>query len=436
MSRGIPEGRDLTLDLARVTCVVLVVFVHVLFTGVGVAEDGSLLIERTVEKQPWFNAASWILNIMPLFFVVGGYAARAGWRSTLAKGGTAESFVRTRLMRLARPALIVFVFFAVVLTAVRFVPIPGISDLVDTIAIGVGSPLWFLAAYLIAQAFAPFMIRLHERAPIVTVATLAVAAFAIDMFRIHIVTAVWNLDRVDLSTYGSGSEIFGLPNVLFVWLLCQQVGFFLFDGVFARRAWWQLLALIVGGYAVLWVFVETVGYSVSMLGNQWPPTLTMGVLAVVQAAALTLLHAPLSALMRNRVMQGIVFFFGARLMTIYLWHLPMIMVITGIQLILPLPMPAPGSPAWWLTRVPFMLVVLAALWVRSLAIDRVEALPDGDNPRTERWRVVTGVTLFVVPSLLITIYSLDLWLAIAGAIGSAAAIAVVSSRTRQPQRRL
>ncbi len=96
MSRGIPEGRDLTLDLARVTCVVLVVFVHVLFTGVGVAEDGSLLIERTVEKQPWFNAASWILNIMPLFFVVGRYAARAGWRSTLANSAAAIAVVSSR----------------------------------------------------------------------------------------------------------------------------------------------------------------------------------------------------------------------------------------------------------------------------------------------------------------------------------------------------
>ncbi|NJI59092.1 acyltransferase family protein, partial [Microbacterium oxydans] len=80
-SRAVPVGRDLTLDLVRVACVLLVVFVHVLFTGVGRESDGSLLIEKTVETQSWFTAASWIANIMPLFFVVGGYAARAGWRS-------------------------------------------------------------------------------------------------------------------------------------------------------------------------------------------------------------------------------------------------------------------------------------------------------------------------------------------------------------------
>ena len=79
-TKMIPAGRDLTLDLARVFCVVLVVFVHILFTGVGRNPDGSLLIEKTVELQSWFNAVTWIANIMPRFFVVGGYAARAGWR--------------------------------------------------------------------------------------------------------------------------------------------------------------------------------------------------------------------------------------------------------------------------------------------------------------------------------------------------------------------
>src|SRR5690606_12491751 len=92
-------------------------------------------------------------------------------------------------------------------------------------------------------------------------------------------------------------------------------------------------------------------------------------------SALTLLHTPLTALMRTRPAQAAVFVLGSRLMTVYLWHLPMIMVLIGIQLALPLPLPTPGSPTWWWTRVPFLLVVLGAVWLLSLWLVRFEKVP-------------------------------------------------------------
>lgn len=430
MSGEIPAGRDLTLDFARVICVLLVVYIHILFTGVGVAADGALVIERPLEKEPWFNAGSWILNIMPLFFVVGGFAARAGWKSTLNRGGNAAEFVRTRLLRLARPALIVFAFFAVALGVARALPLDnGMDALIDTIAIGVGSPLWFLGAYMLVQALAPFMIRLHESHRLATIATLAIAAFAVDMFRIQIVQNLWGIERIDVTRYGIGSELAGFPNVLFVWLLCQQVGFFLYNGSFARQKWWTLVVIIVGGFGLLWAMVTWCGFSISMLGNQWPPTLTMGVLAVTQAAALTLAHRPLTALMSMRWAQGVVFLVGSRLMTIYLWHLPMIMILTGVQLLLPLPMPEPGSTAWWWTRIPFFIAVLFAVWILSLAIGRFEAVPKNSRARfASRAAIVVAVVAFVIPTLMITAYGLDVWLAVAGVVGCVVAIWIASTK--------
>ncbi len=268
--RTVPAGRDLTLDLTRVACVLLVVFVHILFTGVGRDADGGLVIERTVEQLPIFDLGTWVANIMPLFFVVGGYAARAGWRSAERRGESADRFVRVRLARLARPAVPVMVFFTVALSAVRLLGID--PQLVDTIAIGVGSPLWFLAAYLIAQACAPFMIRAHARWGLRVPAVLLLGAFAVDAFRFLVVDGVFGLERVPPTGYGIGQEIFGIPNVIFVWLFAQQIGFFLFDGWFARRQWWQTALVIVAGYALLWMLVSGVGYPSSMLANQWPPS--------------------------------------------------------------------------------------------------------------------------------------------------------------------
>ena len=49
--------RDLTLDLARVTCVVLVVIIHLLMVGVGPGPDG-LVFSRPLEELSWFAPAT------------------------------------------------------------------------------------------------------------------------------------------------------------------------------------------------------------------------------------------------------------------------------------------------------------------------------------------------------------------------------------------
>lgn len=429
--RTAPPGRDLTLDLARVVCVVLVVFVHLLFTGVGRASDGSLLIERTVEAQSWFTAASWIANIMPLFFVVGGYAARAGWRSAAARGDTAADFVRVRLMRLARPALPLFMFLAATLGIARLLGLD--PALVDTVAIGVGSPLWFLAAYMIAQALAPAMIRLHHRYGALVLVVLLAGAATVDTVRFIVVGGWLGIQPVAGEGYGLGQELFGIPNILFVWIFAQQVGFFLFDGWFGTRRWWQLVLMIGAGYAALWGLVSLGGYSWSMLGNQWPPTTAMALLAVVQAAALTLLHAPLTALMTRRAVQGAVFAVGSRLMTIYLWHLPMIMVLIGIQLVLPLPLPVPGSAVWWWTRPLFLVVVLVAVWVLSLWLVRFESAPAARAARFPTTGAVTcGVLVFIAPVIAITAYGLDFPLAVIALGCTALAVWLVGARRTAP----
>ena len=66
-----------------------------------------------LENQPWFDAATWVGQVMPLFFVVGGFASITAWRSAAARGGTAAELVSTRLLRLAQPALPLFLFYLV-----------------------------------------------------------------------------------------------------------------------------------------------------------------------------------------------------------------------------------------------------------------------------------------------------------------------------------
>lgn len=108
------------------------------------------------------------------------------------------------------------------------------------------------------------------------------------------------------------------------------------------------------------------------------------------------------------------FFFGTRLMSVYLWHVPAIVVLTGVQLLW-LPMPVPGSGLWWLTRPLFVIAVLLLMWAISAG-----------TKRWERPRPMLAVVLFIGQSLLISTYGLDLPLAVI-ALGTTITAVVLTS---------
>jgi fucose 4-O-acetylase-like acetyltransferase len=403
--------RDLTLDLARVFCVLLVVVIHLLFIGVGRDADGELVISRPLEEQPWFAGVTWVGQIMPLFFVVGGFASITAWRSAVRRGGTAADYVKTRVLRLAQPTLPLFLFYVVVIGGATLLALA--PELVAQVVEGAGSPLWFVAAYCLSQAFVPVMVRLHERAPILTLVGLLAGAIVVDAAR-----------------YSSGVTQVGYLNMVFVWLLVQQIGFWYADGWFARRTWWQLILTAAACYAAL-VPLTTVGpYNTDMLVNLNPPTLPLVVLGLAQACLLCLFRPGLAKLMSTHAARAVVFLVGTRLMTIYLWHLPVIIIIAGLGLLIPWASPEPASPAWWWSRILVYLLVLGILFALSFGVGRWEQ-PRELGPTPPVGVVALAAALTFVPTFLVIEYFLDLWLAIAGAVCLSVAILLLG---RWPQR--
>jgi len=392
--------RDLTLDIARVFCVLLVVVIHLLMVGVGTGPDGELIAQTPTESplgtQPWFPIATWAGQIMPLFFVVGGFASITAWRSLQRRGGTAADYVRNRVLRLAQPALPLFIFYFVVIGVAT---LAGVApELVSLAVQGAASPLWFLAAYTLCQALVPTMIRWHQRAPRATLVVLLLGAIVVDTLR-----------------YSTGVSQIGLANLFFVWLFIQQLGFWYADGWFAARRWWQLVLIAAAAYATL-VPLTTIGpYSDNMLTNLNPPTLPLMALAVAQACVLRLLRPALAALMNTHAARAVVFVVGSRLMTIYLWHLPVILIITGISLLIPGATPEPGSPAWWWTRPLLYVLVLLGVFGLSFIVGRWEA-PLEITPTPPNAVVAAAAVLAFIPPFLVMEYFMDLPLA---AIGSA-----------------
>jgi len=397
--RGAIAQRDLVVDLIRTACVVLVVIVHVTMVGVG-SDAAGLRVTSPLQELPWYVAATWIGQVMPLFFVVGGFASAVGWRSTVARGGGARDWVATRLVRLYRPAVPLFAVLAVGLGIATVLGTP--ADLLGELAFGIGSPLWFLAAYGITQCCVPLMARLHATAPWRTLAVLLLLATVVDAVRL-----------------GTGVAEVGLLNLGPVWLFAQQLGFLWADGWFARRSKLLLAGVAVLAYAVL-VPITSVGlWAPDMLQDLNPPMLPLALLAVGQACLVQLVHAPLTRLMHTRPAQAVVFLLGRDGMTIYLWHLPLFILLNGIGLLVGLPFPDPGSRTWWATRVIAVVVLLAATLGVARAVRRFDRplprlVPGADRPA---WPVLAVAALCTIgPAFAVMQLHLSFPLALLGAV--------------------
>ncbi|CAN5155576.1 acyltransferase [soil metagenome] len=408
--------RDLTLDIARVFCVLLVVVIHLLEVGVGRDATGALVISRPVELQPWFAAATWIGQIMPLFFVVGGFASLTAWRSLVRRGGTGRDYVRNRVLRLAQPALPLFIFYVVVMGGARLFGVP--QELLDVVIVGAGLPLWFLAAYTLCQAVVPLMAGLHARAPRRTLVVLFAGAILVDAIR-----------------FGGHGYWIGNVNLFFVWVLVQQIGFWYADGWFAARRWWQLVAIPAGCYLALALITVRGPYSADMLAMLNPPTIPLVLLGLAQACILRLIRPLLARLMSTPPARAAVFLVGSRLMTIYLWHLPVIIAISGILLLIPGASPVPASPAWWWSRPLAYVIVLLAVFALSFLVGRWEAPREvGVTPPAPI--VALAVALTFIPAYCVLQWGLDFAFAVMGALFFGAAVLVLgrwpSAQRREP----
>jgi surface polysaccharide O-acyltransferase-like enzyme len=356
--------RDLVVDLARVFCVFAVVMMHSLM--VGLYRDGDTVGQiNPLQTQDWFALATWAGQIMPLFFVVGGFAGAVSWRSAARRGTSSAEFLRSRLVRLLRPALPLLVFLTVVLW---MLVVCGVDRaLVDIVAAGVGVPLWFLAAFISCQAFLPVVHRWHVSHPALTIATLVGLSVIVDIARIL-----------------SGIQAIGLINLVFVWLAVQQLGFLYADGWFARQPRWHLVAGAVASYGLLAVLTYTLHiYPVDMLTNLNPATVPLILLGVAQVCILHLLYPLLRLGMTLKPVLLATFFVGSRAMTIYLWHLPIIVALSGALFLSGWIDSVPGSGAWWATRPLFVLAVWLLLAGLSLAVVRWER-PTGPAPQGSR----------------------------------------------------
>jgi peptidoglycan/LPS O-acetylase OafA/YrhL len=340
--RTTKSGRDGAVDLVRAACLILIVALHALMVGVSLGADGPIL-ENALDAQAWFTPASWVVQVMPLFFILGGFSSLRHWERLQATGQRPADYVRERTVRLLKPSIVLVGTVGLGLVGLLVAGVP--AEIVGIAGFRISQPLWFLAVYLGCSALVPLLVRAHRRGPAVTLASLGAGIVAVDALRA-----------------ATDIPAFGLLNLAFVWLFAQQLGFWLADGHVERMSRLLRSALAVGSFGALVGLTASGLYSANMFTNLNPPTVCLALLAVAQLVLFSLARPALERLAGRAASRALIRTVGPNAMTIYLWHMTVLIVLAGALLLLPLPLPAPGTGEWWATR-PLWLIAAALLLI-------------------------------------------------------------------------
>ncbi|SDY52942.1 acyltransferase family protein [Herbiconiux ginsengi] len=348
--------RDRSVDLVRSFLLLVVVGLHSTMAGISVGPHG-VLLENALENQGWFGPVTWVVQIMPLFFLVGGFSSHRHWTRMREQGHSASDYVAGRLRRLLVPALVsvVAVGFGLALMTVSGVP----AGLVATAGFRISQPLWFLGVYVLCSAFVPLLVAAHLRRPVLSLAGLVTAAVAVDVLR-----------------FGTDGTALGFLNLLFVWLALQQLGFWLAAGRLDALSVRTRVVIAAGSVVALVLLTVPGPYPVDMLQNLNPPTVCLIVLGVAQLMVFTLLRERLREIAEHPGVGSVVDALGSRAMTAYLWHMPVIVALAGGLLALHasagVPLPEPLSAGWWVTRPLWLLAVGIAVLPVAAGLGRFE----------------------------------------------------------------
>ncbi|AVT32193.1 acyltransferase [Plantactinospora sp. BC1] len=353
-----PAERERYVDLLRAVAIVLVVIGHWL---IAVLDDdaGRLRGHNALEDITWARPGTWFFQVMPLFFLVGGYANAASLTGHRRRGGDAGGWLTARSGRLIRPTTVLLVLLALAALGARLLG-AGPHQVREVVWYAT-VPLWFLSAYLCVVLLTPVMFALHQRYGLVVPAVLLGLLALGDLARLL------------------GEERLGYGNFLFGWLAMHQVGFAWRTGTLPMRPrlGWPLLVV---GLAALLLLTLVGPYPTSMINqpdqriqNMSPPSLALLALATAQLGLIMLLRARAERWLHRTRPWMLVVAVNSVVLTIFLWHLTAVILLAGaLDALGALPTPRVGSTTWWLWRIPWLIMLAGVLALLVAVFGRIE----------------------------------------------------------------
>ncbi|MGW2087777.1 acyltransferase family protein [Streptomyces sp. NPDC001880] len=335
-SPGRGRGRDPFIDVIRALCVLAVISQHWLMPVLAY-ENGHLSTGNALASPGWW-IVTWLTQVMPMVFFAGGAANFFSFRSAKS----VHIWLRSRIARLLVPVIPLGTVWLLLPHALIGAGVPEQPVLMaGKIA---GQLLWFLAVYVLVVALTPVMFRCYRRYGWRVIGMLAVCALVVDVLRFEVNPAI------------------GFLNALVVWPAAHQLGFHYADGGLRMRSGWTSAGLAAVGFGLTAAAVFFGPYPASMIGmpgapvsNMSPPTAVMLSLTIGQLGLWLTLKPAITRFAERPLATVFLQWCGTRFMTLYLWHMPALVMTAGISIVgLGFATPNPGSPMWF---------AVAPLWV-------------------------------------------------------------------------
>lgn len=363
LAASTPERRNRYVDFLRVLAIAVVVGGHWLIALATLNGDGG------VSHLLGVRLLTWALQVMPLFFLVGGFAHARTLASLHRRGGTYGEFLRARSARLLPP---VVVFLAVWLAVAAVLEGGGWEHgPIETAADRVTTPLWFIGVYLLLVLAAPAMYAWHRRHRGWVVAVLSAAVVGVDLLR-----------------YQMGWSWIAAVNLFLVWAAIHQIGYLWSDGLLDRAGLPALTAAGgLGATVVLtlglgWYPVVMVGLPSEPVSNMAPPNVALLTHGIGLVGLALLCRAPVERWLRRPRPWAVVIAGNSAIMTVFCWHLTAVFLVQGALLLSGL-LPPPAGTAGWLVFLPLWILLCA---IPLALLVRLFRYPEQASARTRRTR--------------------------------------------------
>jgi len=387
-----PQDRNRYVDFLRAISILVVITGHWLI-ATAYYVDGTLTPGHLLKSQPQTQWLTWLFQVMPIFFIVGGYSNAVSLESARRKGVGYAGWLAARLNRLVAPLLLLLFAWTAIAVVMHLMGVrPEVIQFTSQAAL---IPTWFLAIYIMLVILAPAAYKFWQR--------LGFASFWIFVA----LTAL-----MDIAFFAADMRWLGWSNYFWVWLAVHHLGFAWRGGRLGSPM--MLVACSAVAFLALYLLVFKGPYPLAMVGspdeglsNTLPPKITLLALGVFQFGLLLAFEGPMRRALSGLRLWTATVLINSMIMTVYLWHIT-VMVVFGAVLYLAGGFGLgiePGTTEWWLSRpvwISILLVLLAPVALLLSPLERSSRSPDSAIPSPARQ--ITGAMMLCLGISLLAMY--------------------------------